>query len=134
MKIGALLASWLISLVGFPAFAENGQKISSMDFIQVQNGLKAEALYFYQNNWKKLRVAALEKGYIESYLLLQTEPSPDAPFDIVLVTTYPNDAQFQAREENFAELIKARGPVKLLNERKPNEFRKRIFDKDAKTL
>ena len=48
----------------------------------------------------------------------------------MLITTYANDSQYEAREANFGKLIDARGGIRLLNEKKPEEFRKVIFYKD----
>ena len=49
------------------------------------------------------------------------------PFQIMLITTYPNQVQFDKREDYFQELIKEKGPLKLLNEKKPADFRKTFF-------
>ena len=105
-------------------------KISSIDFVQIQNDNKAEALYYYQNNWKVLRESAIEKGYIHSFQFLEVEPTEEAPFHIILITTYGNEAQYAKREEHFSELIEARGDLRLLNEKKPGEFRKILFGKE----
>jgi len=83
----------------FAAFGQNSVKVSTMDFIQIQSGYNEEALFFYQNNWKKLREEALINGYIDSFLLVETEATEDAPFHIVLITTYLSHKQYQAREK-----------------------------------
>ncbi|MEL6252985.1 MAG: hypothetical protein AAFR87_13305 [Bacteroidota bacterium] len=108
-------------------------KISSIDFVQIQNDNKAEALYYYQNNWKVLREAAIEKGYIHSFQFLEVEPTDEAPFHIILITNYGNEAQYVKREEHFSELIEAWGDLRLLNEKKPGEFRKILFGKERAT-
>ena len=105
-------------------------KITSLDFVQIQNDNKAEALYYYQNNWKLLRESAIEKGYIHSFQFLEVEPTEDAPFHIILITNYGNEEQFAKREEHFSELIEARGDLRLMNEKKPGEFRKILFSKE----
>lgn len=105
-------------------------KITSVDFVQIQNDNKAEALYYYQNNWKLLRESAIEKGYIHSFQFLEVEPTEEAPFHIILITNYGNEEQFAKREEHFSKLIKARGDLRLMNEKKPGEFRKILFSKE----
>ncbi|MEM8886749.1 MAG: hypothetical protein AAGD28_02105 [Bacteroidota bacterium] len=105
-------------------------KISSIDFVQIQNDNKAEALYYYQNNWKVLRESAIEKGYIHSFQFLEVEPTEEAPFHIILITNYGDEAQYSKREEHFSELIEARGDLRLLNEKKPGEFRKILYGKE----
>jgi hypothetical protein len=72
---------------------------------------------------------AIKKSYIDSYQLLETKPTKDAPFNFMLITTYKNKAQFDAREIRFEELIK--GKLLLLNNKNLREFRKKIFGKDA---
>ncbi|WP_299524752.1 hypothetical protein [Winogradskyella sp.] len=70
---------------------------------------------------------AVEKGYIDSFELLQTTYSKETPFHLVLVTTYTNKAQYDQREKHFSKLIKAKGGLKLLNDKQPSEFRKSVF-------
>ncbi len=113
-------------------FGQQDDRISTMDFVQVLNDNKQEALYYYQNNWKILREMALSEKYIDSYQLLETTPSEEAPFTFMLITTYANEGQYSQREENFAKLIEQRGPLKLLNEKQPAEFRKTSFGKLVK--
>ncbi|MDW3648805.1 MAG: hypothetical protein R8P61_17185 [Bacteroidia bacterium] len=112
----------------FPLSAQD--KITSIDFVQVQNDNKAEALYYYQNNWRVLRETAIKKGYIHSFQFLEVDPTEDAPFHIILITNYGNEEQFAKREDNFSELIEARGDLRLLNDKKPGEFRKILFSKE----
>jgi len=102
-----------------------------MDFVQVlQNNLE-ECRFYYQNNWKVLRVNAMKKGYIHSFQLLESSPTEEAPFRFILITTYANKDQFSKREAHFQELIDAKGPLKLLNSIKPGDFRKVLFGKDS---
>lgn len=111
--------------------AQKNTKISTIDFVQVLNNNTKEVVYYYNNNWKVLRKMAIKKKYINSYQLLATTPTKDAPFSFILITTYKDKQQFDAREKHFEELIKAKGKLKLLNEKKPGEFRKTIFGKDV---
>ena len=103
------------------------QKISTMDFVQILNENREETLYYYENNWKQLREDAVRDGYIHSYQLLEVERQEELAFDLILVTTYANQEQYDKREDNFGKLIDARGSLKLLNEKTPNDFRKNLF-------
>ena len=125
-KMFTLLITCLISS---STFGQGSGKISTMDFIQIQKGYKAEALFFYRNNWKELREEAENNGYIDSFLLLETRATEDAPFHIVLITTYSNNEQYQEREDNFAELMEGSTGPKLLNNVSPKVFRKKLFSK-----
>ncbi|MTI40742.1 hypothetical protein E1140_14660 [Fulvivirga lutimaris] len=95
-----------------------------MDYVQILNKNEEEAIYYYKNNWEKLRVKAVEAKFIKSYQLLRLSESDTSDYHIILLTTYANQEQFDKREENFGRLIEARGDRKLLNEKQPDEFRK----------
>lgn len=111
----------------------NGQKndrISTIDFVQILNDNKEEAEFYYQNNWKVLRDMAIKKGYIHSYQLLEVPISEEEPFQLMLITTYSNKAQYDKMEEHFMELIEEKGDLKLMNEKEPGEFRNILFSKE----
>ncbi|WP_299121781.1 hypothetical protein [uncultured Winogradskyella sp.] len=113
------------------SYSQTNEKITTIETVAVLNNNKEEAIYYFQNNWKVLREKAVEKGYISSFSLMQTAYNEDTPFHIILVTTYDNKEQYEKREAHFAKLIKASGGLKLLNEKKPSEFRKSVFSIDA---
>ncbi len=127
MKITILLIFLSINSV---SFAQHDDRITTVEFIQILDDNKAEAEFYYQNNWKVLREMALKKDYIHSYQLLETPVSEEAPFHLMLITTYSNKAQYNLREEHFGELIKEKGELKLLNDKKPGEFRKSLYSKE----
>ena len=110
--------------------AQENTKISTVDFVQVLNGNMEEVLYYYKNNWQVLREMAVNKNYIEAFQLLETPSSEEAPFQIILITTYLNEEQYKMRESHFDALIKERGPLRLMNEKQPGEFRKILFSKE----
>ena len=110
--------------------------VSVMDFVKIKDGRRDEALFFYENNWKVYREAALKKGVIESFELVEGVPDPAAPFDIVLVTRYASDEQLANSEKNFEPILKEirpGGPL-LKNEIKPEAFRQNVFVRIARTL
>ena len=113
--------------------AQDNSKISTMDFVQILNENREEALYYFQNNWKALREMAISRGYIHSFDVLETPASADAPFELILITTYKNKEQYDAREEHFRELIDEKGELDLMNDKKPGEFRKTLFNKEDVT-
>ena len=109
-------------------YAQEDQKISSMAFVQIQNDNVAEAMHYYENNWKVVRLQAQEKNYIDSYQLLKAEYSDKVPFHLILVTTFKDKTQFAAREKYFQRLIENVGELNLLNHKIPNNFRKILFE------
>ncbi|WP_435624364.1 hypothetical protein [Flagellimonas sp.] len=118
-------------LVGmFGGSAQENDKISTLDFVQILDGNRDETMFYFENNWKILRQMAVERDYIHSYDVMETPFSEEAPFELILITTYKDEAQYNLRESHFRELIEERGELKLLNNKKPNEFRRTIFNKE----
>ena len=121
----------ILVLLPLSAFAE----VVTVDFVKVLNGNQDEAVYYYENNWKQHRIKALDRGYISSYKLL-VKTSDDGQTDILLLTGYATEAQYEAREENFAVVMgeSGRDGPALLNEKTPGEFREvvdgGVFDGD----
>lgn len=120
-------------LCSLSSFTQNS-KISTVDFVQIQNDNRKEAIFYYENNWLVLRKMALERNFINSYEIIEVEASDDAPFHLILKTTYPNQMDYDKAEERFTQLIKQRGPLQLLNEKQPGDFRKVIFNKEGEHL
>jgi hypothetical protein len=111
--------------------AQGTKPVSDIDFIQIKNGNKAEAMFYYENNWKKFRELALEKGYIKSYKLLTANADSIADFHIILITEYKDYIQYHAKEDHFRLIIKELSPdgPKLLNEKKSRDFARVVFSK-----
>lgn len=116
--------------ISYCGFSQTEHKTSSIDFVEALDGYKAEALFYYQNNWQVLREMALEKGYIQAYQFMEVPYSKEMPYHFMLITTYANKEQYDKREANFEKLIKARGELRLKNDKKPNEFRKVLYGTD----
>jgi len=117
------------------SLGQNNEKITTIETVEILNDNKEEAIYYFQNNWKALRVKAIEKGYIHSFQLLETQYNKETPFHVMLVTTYIGKSQYEARESHFSKLIKESGGLKLMNAKKPTEFRKSVFSiKKAKHI
>ena len=110
-------------------FSQKDSSITTIEFVEILNGNEEEALYYFQNNWKILRDAAIKRNYIESYQLLQVPRGEEPVFDLMLVTTFQNEEKFDQREGHFRELIEEKGPLRLLNDLQPKEFRKSAFAK-----
>lgn len=129
----------LLIIIGFLAICEivNGQpdgRISTIEFVEIINGNDEEAIYYFENNWMELRRQAKAKGYISSYELIKTNENQEATFDIILLTIYTNKEAYDSREQYFRELINLSGGLKLLNDKKPKEFRKSSFSNVGKNF
>ncbi|MEM6514567.1 MAG: hypothetical protein AAF688_00140 [Bacteroidota bacterium] len=126
MKLKLLIITGFI-FVSYVGASQENNKISTLETVEVINNNKAEALYYFQNNWAKLREQAIENKLIYSYQLLEVDYTESTPFHFILITTYLNASQFENREAVFQKLIESNPGLKLLNHKKPNEFRKSVF-------
>lgn len=124
LKIGvvALFTSWAINSAQ-PINSMNAAKTSTVDYVQIKKGLEAEALFYYRNNWLQLRKIAKAKGYIDSFAMIETKRSNALPFDLMLITTYTDNEQFDLREKHFRDVMQSLDGLKLLKDKKPEEFR-----------
>ncbi|OKY25840.1 hypothetical protein [Thalassotalea sp. PP2-459] len=135
MKIQKTIASvilvMLFSLIGH---SQAAQQISTIDFIKINNPYSKETLYFYENNWQVLREKAMNKGFIDSFMLIKVPATPQAPFHLMLITTYRNNEQFESREKNFSQLMSGSTGPMLLNNVPPEQFRTMIFNKTSSVV
>lgn len=102
---------------------------STIDFVKIKDGKRDEALYFYENNWKVYRDAALKRGIIHSYELIDAASETNTAFDLILITRYSGEEMFKSSEKNFEPILKElrpAGPI-LKNAIKPEDFRQNVF-------
>lgn len=130
MKKNIFIVSWIFCFV-ISAFSQRDQ-IAVVEAVKVKNEKHAEALFFYENNWKALREIAVEKGFISSFELIEIKADQEADFDFILITRFANRLQVEKAEENFQEIIKRFGGLKLLNDLEPIDFRENAFLKIGK--
>lgn len=133
MKILQLIVSLLILQ---QAAGQQNSSISIIDFVKIKNDKRQETIFYYENNWKRYRDSALDKGMIKSYRIYTTVPDSAAHFDLLLITEFKDSSQYALREENFQKIMGTANPdgPKLMNNRKPAEFRQNLFFKIARTL
>ena len=117
-------------------FGQSQRPVTIIDFVKIKASKTAEALFYYEQNWKAYREVALKKGSIRSYQLLTTKADSLADFDLMLLTEYTDSTQFGLSEERFQRIIQDMNPdgSKLLNALKPAEFRTNLFYRKAETL
>lgn len=101
--------------------------ISTIEFVEILNNNRAEALFYFKNNWKVLREKALSQNLISGFQLMENKKSEAAPFDLMLMTRYATNKQYLDREKSFQVLISESGGLQLMNDKKPSEFRKSVF-------
>ncbi len=115
---------------------KSDEMVILMDFVKIKNGNRDEALFFYENNWKVYREAALKKGVIHSYELIEAKSETNSTFDIILVTRYKNEEQHKNSEKNFEPILKEIRPngALLKNDLKPEDFRQNVFLSIGKSI
>ncbi len=108
--------------------------VSTIDYVKILDNKSAEALHYYENNWKLLRKKATEHGFIKSYQLLKVDNNEN--YDLLLITEYATQGQYDAKEDNFKKLMEnyMKNGVDLLNDIQPNAFRKNVAYDTVKTL
>ncbi|CAN5478350.1 hypothetical protein BH10ACI3_BH10ACI3_20350 [soil metagenome] len=97
----------------------------TIDLIKVKDGKRDEARYYYENNWRFFRDAAVKRGLIDSFEYIDAVSEKDTAFDIILITRYHGEEQYKNRETIFEPIIKEltpNGPF-LRGTSKPDEFR-----------
>lgn len=119
----------LLSFLSCSAWAQSKAKITVIEFVEILEDQKKEALYYYENNWKLLRVAARAEGYIDSFQMIEIAHSQELPAHLLLITNFKDKAQYEAAEGNFKKLMAGHGEMRLLNHQQPDNFRKNLMHK-----
>lgn len=106
-----------------------------VEFVKVVNGNRDEARYYYENNWRVYREAAVKRGIIESFDYVEIA-NKDAEYDIILITRYANEEQYKNSEKAFEPILKElrpKGPL-LRGTLKPDAFRKVVYSYVGKSV
>ena len=121
-----ILLPALIVLFSFTTFGQSGI-FTVFEGVRIKDSHRDEALFYYRHNWARLRERAFRKGLIDSYELIESHNPAINGFDIGLITRFKNKSQYEKAEEDFRSLINSDGPLKLLNDLKPPDFRENSF-------
>lgn len=97
--------------------------VSVLDYVKILDGKDDEAYYFYENNWAEFRRYALVNGFISGFRMMKSE-SED--YDIILETQYADTIQLNNIEKNYKNWFERNPGPNLLNDLKPNDFRKNV--------
>ena len=104
---------------------KDAEGVKVVEGIDVLSNRYDEAACYYANNWLVFRKAALEKGYIDSYEFI-VDDARAGDVDILLITRFASEQQFQEIEQRYTELMSDRQLV-LLNDVQPGDFRRSVF-------
>lgn len=97
--------------------------LSVIDYVKIIDNKEAEAYHFYENNWSEFRRYALANGLISGFRVMKSE---SAEYDIILETRYADIAQQDDIEKHFKTWNERNSTPNLLNDLKPDDFRKNI--------
>jgi ketosteroid isomerase-like protein len=120
---------WAAESLNDPPAPAQGKGIWIMDFFKIKPGRRAEALFFFEQNWMIFREEALRLRHISDYRLLEMSGESEAPFNLILMTEYPDSASFHASEANFAPILRALrpdGPVMMNDLKREDIFESRF--------
>jgi hypothetical protein len=96
--------------------------VVAVDLMRTHPGEQADYLRFVEMNWVVARETAIERGLVSGYEVLARAPS-GADWDVMLRTTYPDRAAYEAREATFAAIFT--GPdftTRLVDGKGPREM------------
>lgn len=108
----------------------------TIELIKIKDGKRDEARYYYENNWRFYRDAAVKRGVIDSFEYIEVASATDAAFDLILITRYRGEAQFKNSEKGFGPIIKEltpNGPF-LKGTSKPDDFRQIVSTYTGKAV
>ncbi len=110
--------------------------IETIDLVKVKDGRRDDARYYYENNWRAYRAAAVKRGLIHSFDYVEIMSDKDSAFDLLLITRYQGEEQYNNRERIFESIIKElspNGPF-LRGASKPDDFRHVVYAYTGKSI
>lgn len=111
-------------------------QITTIDAVKAKSEYEREAIYFFENNWKPFREAALEEKVISGFELVKSDPDSTGVTTIWLVTHYQDTPTYENAEKNFQGIIRRISPggPKMLNAVPRKEFIISVESYHGKTL
>lgn len=102
------------------------ETVTVVEGIKILGNHRAEAIFYYENNWARFRKEASDQTAIESYELIISDAGGQDPVDILLITRFDNADQFAGVEDTYERIMGDR-ELKLLNDVQPTDFRESVF-------
>lgn len=100
--------------------------VTVVEGVKILNNNRAEAVFYYQNNWAQFRRDAELQDAISSYELIIASPGSDETVDILLITRFDDADQYAGIEDAYEKIAGGRD-LQLLNDVKPGDFRQNLF-------
>ena len=105
-----------------PAQADATASYWTADYMRTKPGQQDRYIRSLDANWAHFRRIVLEQGGIRSFRVLITTPTPETPWDVVLLTEYPDSATYERAEEIFRPVMRGHQEVLIdgMSARGPN--------------
>ena len=107
-----LLFSSFLALVFFAIQAGSaqqpvvpGEAVWAVDFVKVKPGMFEQTMTYLDEGWVPAREQALQQGTILSYHRIAEQSQKTQEWDILLMTQYRNQADYDVRERTFAPIV-----------------------------
>ncbi len=86
--------------------SESEKPVWTMEFLKVMPGQFGPTLGYLDDNWMRIREEAKRQGAVLSYHRIAEQSISESDRNIVLLTEYKNQAEYDAREKLFASILK----------------------------
>jgi|SRR2546430_13696469 len=86
--------------------SDSEKPVWTMEFLKVIPGQFGPTLGYLDDNWMRIREEAKRQGAVLSYHRIAEKSISESDRNIVLLTEYKNQAEYEAREILFASIVK----------------------------
>lgn len=94
--------------------------IWTVDYVKAKEGELGDLVKYYKLNWQAARKHARKANYVEDYQWFVLPENAD--YQVVLMTKYKDQVQFDRREENFQKIFAKYKPI-LVNGKGSGDMR-----------
>ena len=101
-----LISLFIVAGGGAQSTSDSAKPIWTMEFLKVMPGQFGPALGYLDDNWMRIREEAKRQGAVLSYHRIAEQSISESDRNIVLLTEYKNQAEYNARERLFASIVK----------------------------
>ena len=106
----ALLALTCAITFSGAAAPKAGASVWAVDFVKPKEGQRENYLKYLEANWLKARAEAKRQGFVTSYKVLMLPAPGENDYSLLLITEYPDQKMYDAREANFKAVFAKTSP------------------------
>jgi hypothetical protein len=101
-----LISLFIVAGGGAQSPSDNEKPVWTMEFLKVMPGQFGPTLGYLDDNWMRIREEAKRQGAVLSYHRIAEQSTSESDRNIVLLTEYKNQAEYDGREKLFASIVK----------------------------